>query len=316
MRALLYGSGAVGLGIAVSLLDCGWEVDIKASGSTRAQICEKGIKRTGLFGEISIPASDISVFEHLSDIKSGNYDYILVCTKAISNEENALDLSRNRHLLKTEGKLVIFQNGWGTEEAYLKYFTKAQVYNARVITGFARPERNISEVTVHAAPIMIGSLYNCPVDSLKPLVQAIDQGGIPCEVTNDIEKALWAKMLYNCTLNPLGAVLNVCYGKLTECRNSISIMDTIIEEIYQVMEAAGYQTYWDSAEVYKKVFYGQLVPPTYNHRSSTLQDIEKKNPTEIDTLNGSVVKLGKSLGIPVPYNEMLCHLIKTMESQY
>ncbi len=316
MKALLYGSGAVGLGIAASLLDSGWEVDIKASGDTADTIREKGIRRIGLFKSVEIPPENIKIYSLLSDISAGTYDFILVCTKALANEENALDLSNNRKLLKPEGRLVIFQNGWGNDEPYLKYFDKATVCNARVITGFARPERNVSEITVHASPILIGNLHGQTIEPLKPLAEAITLGGIPCEVTNEVQKALWAKMLYNCTLNPLGTVLGVSYGKLTECTNSISIMDKVIEEIFTVIQAAGFETYWKTADEYKKAFYGELVPSTYNHRSSTLQDIEKKIRTEIDTLNGSVVRLGHRLGIQVPVNEMLLNLIKTMESYF
>ncbi|NTV89702.1 MAG: ketopantoate reductase family protein [Clostridiales bacterium] len=316
MKALLYGSGAVGLAIAAALFDSGWELDIKASGSTADEIRKNGIKRIGLFKQISVPAAGVKVYEALSDITSGQYDYILISTKALANEENASDLNNNRTLLKNDGRIVIFQNGWGTDEPYLRYFDDAVVCNARVITGFSRPERYISEITVHASPIFLGNLHKHPVDSLKPLADAINQGGIPCEVTSEVQKALWAKMLYNCTLNPLGAVLGVPYGKLTECQNSISIMNKVIEEIFSVMKAAGYETYWDSAEAYKKDFYGELVPNTYNHRSSTLQDIERKIRTEIDTLNGSVVNLGNKFMIPVPVNEMLQNLIKTMESYF
>ena len=316
MKALLYGSGAVGIGIAAALMDSGWEVDIKASGETRNAICRNGIRRTGLFREISISPDQFDVYENLSDIRQAMYDYVLICTKAMFNEQTAQDLHDCEDLLQPDGKIVIFQNGWGTDEPYLKHFAAYKVYNARVITGFTRPQRYISEVTVHASPVLIGSLHNQPLDAMIPLAEAIDRGGIPCEVTNEVDKALWAKMLYNCTLNPLGAVLGVNYGRLTESENSVFIMDRIIEEIFTVMKTGGYETYWADADAYKKAFYGELLPPTYNHRSSTLQDIEKKNRTEIDTLTGSVVRLGERLGVAVPYNTMIYHLIKTRECFY
>lgn len=315
MKALLYGSGAVGIGIAAALMDCNWKVDIKTSGKTKDSICRDGIKRIGLFKEIHILPEKFQVFESLDDIQE-NYDYILICTKTMCNEINAKDIYINRRILNHNGKIVIFQNGWGNDEPYLKYFDISTVFNARVITGFSRPEKYISEVTVHASPILIGSLHNQPVDSIIALVEAIDKGGIPCEATHEIEKALWAKMLYNCTLNPLGAVLGVNYGRLTESETSMHIMDKIIDEIFEVMKTGRYQTYWNDSEEYKKVFYQQLIPPTYNHRSSTLQDIERRNKTKIDTLNGSIVKLGAKLGVEIPYNTMIFNLIKTVESFY
>lgn len=250
----------------------------------------------------------------MDDIQIDSYDYILVCTKAMFNEIIATDIYNNRSILSDSGKIVIFQNGWGNDEPFLKYFGTDKVFNARVITGFTRPERHTSEVTVHASPVLIGNLHNQPSDAVAVLAEAINEGGIPCSVTNEIEKALWAKMLYNCTLNPLGAILGVNYGRLTESESCVDIMNTIIDEIFSVIKAGGYQTYWNDSKEYKEVFYKQLIPPTYNHRSSTLQDIERKSKTEIDTLTGSIVSLGAKLSVEVPYNKMIFNLIKTMES--
>lgn len=316
MKALLYGSGAVGLGLAASLLDSGFDVDIKARNKTKEALDNGGLKRTGLFKEINISKDGFRTFENLDEIKNTQYDYILICTKTNSNPENAADISKHNNILSQNGKIVIFQNGWGNDEEYLKYFSKDTVYSGRVITGFARPMRNVSKVTVHSSPVLIGSLYKKSIDCVKPLAEGIDKGGIPCETTEEIGKVLWAKMLYNCTLNPLGAVLNVNYGKLVECENSINIMNHIIDEIYKVMNASGYETYWKTPEDYKKDFYEKILPPTYGHRSSTLQDIERKIKTEIDTLTGSIVKLGKKHNIEVPYNEMIYNLIKTIESYF
>ena len=82
------------------------------------------------------------------------------------------------------------------------------------------------------------------------------------------------------------------------------------------MKAAGYSTNWETAEEYMKVFYEKLIPDTYNHRASTLQDIEKKQKTEIDTLNGCIVRLAKEHGVPVPTHEMIVRLIHSIEDNY
>lgn len=316
MEVLLLGSGAVGIGIAASIYDAGYNVDFVAKGKTNEKIKAGGIKRKGIFKGVYIPPEKIITYESISDIANKKYDYVLICTKSISNADTAKELEKCNYVMKDNGSIVIFQNGWGNDEEFMKYFDKSQIYSARVITGFTRPEENISEVTVHAEPILIGSLYGEELDKADPLVKAIRDGGIPCEITREIEKALWAKMLYNCTLNPLGAVLGVEYGRLTESENSIHIMNGIIDEIFSLMKAAGYQTYWKGPEEYKKVFYGQLIPNTYRHRSSTLQDIEKKVKTEIDSLSGCLVRLGKKHNISVPNNTMIYNMIKALESYF
>ncbi|ADY55932.1 2-dehydropantoate 2-reductase [Syntrophobotulus glycolicus DSM 8271] len=313
MNALLIGPGAVGLGIAASLLDSGWKLDILAAGKTKESLDTFGIIRRGLFKEITVPAAEVKTFSTLDEIQN-QYDFVLVCTKTTASLDVAAELSQNKHKLKRQGKIVLFQNGFGNDEVFLETFSKDRIYSARIITGFSRPERYISEVTVHAAPILIGSLYGEDLECMIPLVEAINSGGLPCAITEEIEKALWAKMLYNCTLNPLSAVLNANYGELAEDRHTIEIMDGLIEEIFQVMRISGYSSYWDDPEAYKKEFYEQLIPPTCDHRSSTLQDIEKKIKTEIDSLTGVIVKLGNQHHIPVPLNQMLFHLIKAKEN--
>ena len=97
---------------------------------------------------------------------------------------------------------------------------------------------------------------------------------------------------------------------------SVKIMNKIIDEIFEVIKASGYKTNWDSPDEYRKIFYSKLVPDTYNHRSSTLQDISKRQKTEIDTLNGKVIELGDKYGVDVSVNKTIYNIIKTIESEF
>ena len=207
------------------------------------------------------------------------------------------------------------QNGWGNAKTFARFFAQERVYSARVITGFSRPAPNHVEVTVHADAIHVGSLFH---DDLAPLVElcaAIAAGGIPCEVTREIGKDLWAKMLFNCPLNAVGAVLGLPYGALAESEHTRPIMESIIDEVFCVMDAAGCESHWPSARDYLPDFYGQLVPSTARHNSSTLQDLRAGKRTEIDALNGAVVALGQTHRVPVPANEIFYQLLKQLESQ-
>jgi 2-dehydropantoate 2-reductase len=121
-------------------------------------------------------------------------------------------------------------------------------------------------------------------------------------VTNNIAKDLWAKMLYNCPLNALGTILQVPYGILGENKSSRGIMNRIVEEVFQVMQGLGYASHWLSASEYLKDFYGQLLPSTFEHESSMLQDIRAGRKTEIEALNGVIVREGQNLNIDTPYN--------------
>ena len=311
MKILVIGAGGVGIGLATSVASQGADVSIYARGETAKAIKENGIKRTGLFTHYEV--KDVPVYENYEDLPKNSFDYIFIASKTTANEDIAKNLNDNRDILKDSTKIIIFQNGFGNDEFYLEYFTKKQVFSARVITGFTRPERHVSEVTVYTEPILLGSLQKEDPKDLQEIADLITESGINCEITYEVDKYLWAKMLYNCTLNPLGAILDVTYGQLTENPYTLEIMNSIIDEIFEVINASPYETLWQSPEEYRDLFYSKLVPDTYNHYSSTHQDIQRKIPTEIDSLNGKVIQLGEANNINVNTNKLIYNLIKAIE---
>ena len=312
MKALIIGTGAIGCALAIATIDGGMETAVLARNKTAEYLRAHGLKRTGIFGDITIPADRFTVFEDYDKIPSG-YDYVIVAVKTLANEEVAKELNTHSDILGQTGRIVIFQNGWGNDVPFLAYFPTNQVFNARVITGFERIAPGITNVTVHTAPILLGSLHGVGAEELEPLAQVISNSGIPSQISGEIEEALWAKMLYNTTLNPLGAILNMSYGQLSSSQHLINIMNRMIEETFAVIDAAGYKTFWKNAEEYKDVFYKKLIPDTFAHRSSTLQDIEKGNLTEIGTLNGCIIRLGEEFNVPTPTHQMIVQLIRGIE---
>jgi 2-dehydropantoate 2-reductase len=315
MKVLIYGGGAVGLGIAGFLLKSKAQVDIVARESTVSALRKHGLVRTGIWGDYYAEPAAFASYTSLSEIKIKGYDYILVCTKSFDSSDAAKDLAQYDSMLSDKTKIVLFQNGWGNAEIFLSFFDKEKIYNARVITGFSRPKANEVTITVHADSIHIGSLFNEDLVCIENLCQSIDKGGIPCQATSNIEKDLWAKMLYNCALNPLGAILDVPYGVLAEHEPSRIIMKGIVEEVFEVIKATGHQTHWQSPKDFLEVFYNQLVPDTARHKSSTLQDILAKKKTEIDALNGAVIKLAEKHEVHVPYNSAVYNIVKFIEAK-
>ena len=314
MVVLIYGAGAVGLGLASCLLKAAAEVDLAGKEDTAASLRKHGLHRTGIFGDFQADPSVFRSHTTLRSLSQRRYDYILVCTKSFDSYGAAKDLSDHKNLLNNGTKIVLCQNGWGNAEIFTNFFEQEQVYNARIITGFQRPNKHTVVITVHADAIRVGSLFGASSSCMECLCESITKGGIPCEVTTEIEKYLWAKMLYNCALNPLGALLDVPYGVLAENQSTRRIMANIAQEVFNVMTAAGYQTHFQTAEAFLEAFYSKLVPDTAEHRSSTLQDIKAGKQTEIDALNGAVIELSEKLGIDVPYNSVAYNLVKFLEA--
>lgn len=316
MNVLVIGAGAVGIGLAASILSQNADVSIYARGKTAEAIRENGIERCGLFRHYSFSSDEVNVYTDYEDMPKDKFDYVFITSKTTANHDISQKLKQHEDILKDNFKIIIFQNGFGNDEAYLRFFNKSKVFSARVITGFSRPERHISEVTVYTEPIQIGSLQKENPKDLQIIADMITASGIKCEVTDEVDKYLWAKMLYNCALNPLGAILDVNYGKLTENEYSIEIMNNIIDEIFEVIKASEYETFWDNPEDYKDLFYSKLVPDTYNHFSSTHQDIKRNIKTEIDSLNGKVIQLSERYDIDVPTNRIIYNMIKSVENDF
>jgi 2-dehydropantoate 2-reductase len=315
MKVLIYGAGAVGLGLASCLLKSGSEVCLIARPDTVGELKQGGLSRTGIFGQFHAEPDSFAVYQSLDGIRNRAFDFVLVCVKSFDSASSAEDISRHPEIFNEDTKIVLCQNGWGNAEKFTVHFPKERVYSSRVITGFTRRKPNEVEITVHADAIHIGSLFGCERRCVEPIAKAIAGGGIPAETVPDIEKDLWAKMLYNCALNPLGAILDVPYGVLAEDTYSRDLMNRIAGEIFAVIGAAGFKTHWGTSNDFLKVFYDKLVPSTAGHKSSTLQDIEAGKKTEIEELTGSVLILADRNGVDVPYNRAVYEIIKFVEAR-
>jgi 2-dehydropantoate 2-reductase len=131
----------------------------------------------------------------------------------------------------------------------------------------------------------------------------------------EIDKFIWAKMLYNCSLNPLSAILRVPYGTLLETDSSKDTIVHIVEEIFSVARAKKVKLFWDNASEYIDVLFNRLVPDTAAHQSSMLQDIRAGRRTEIDAMNGAVASLGEEAGVACPVNWTITKIIQSLQTQ-
>ena len=314
MKTLVYGGGAVGLGIASCLLKSGISTDIVARPGAVTVLKEKGLSRKGIFGSFSASPREFRAYTSIDSARE-KPDVVLVCTKSFDSQEVASDLNRFLKPRAWRGSIILFQNGWGNAEQFLRFFDDIQVLCARVITGFTRTHPNEVEITVHAEAIRIGWPREVEPTSkenalLGSLCTAITKGGIPCERTDNIVAELWAKMLYNCALNGLGALFEATYGELAVHEESRALMSAMVKEIFEVMKGAGFNTHWPGAGDFLETFYSDLIPPTQEHYSSTLQDIRAGKQTEIEALNGAVYALGKEFGVTTPVNETVYRMVK------
>ena len=314
MDVIVFGAGAVGLGLASALVGAG-PLRIVARGASADALRTHGLRRTGLFGRADAPPGSFGVAERADALSGGAADFVLVATKAFDTDAAAAALAAAPRAAGPRTRFVLCQNGWGNAERFALHFPAERVFNARVITGFRRLALHHVEVTVHAEPIHVGSLFGASAAVVAPLCAALAKGGLPCEPSERIAEDLWAKLLYNATLNPLGAILGASYGALGASPHTRGVMEALAHETFAVMEAAGRRTHWPSAAAWLADFYARLLPPTAAHESSMLQDLRAGRRTEIDAITGAVVELAARHGVAAPVSGSVLALVRFLEAR-
>jgi 2-dehydropantoate 2-reductase len=141
------------------------------------------------------------------------------------------------------------------------------------------------------------------------LADLLTECGIQTEAVENIEAALWGKVLYNVGLNPLSALLDVPYGELGREENARRLLIQLIEEAFAVA-IKEVRLPWSSVDEYLEHFFAKLLPSTESHLSSMLQDLDRGRETEIDAITGQVIRRADLLGLPVPVNRVVYGLVK------
>ena len=133
--------------------------------------------------------------------------------------------------------------------------------------------------------------------------------GVPVTVSDNVTGELWGKLIVNCAYNALSAISKMPYGRMVQGEGVASVMDDVVLECLAVAQAAGVSVAGDVRKAVPNLARG--MPAQY---SSTAQDLMRGKPSEIDHLNGYVVRLGESLGVKTPVNRVLLALVKLLES--
>lgn len=296
MKILVFGAGAIGSVFGgflsrtkneITLLGRPWHIE---------KIRKDGLLITGIWGRHRFKR-----FNLWTTLKKEPFDIILITVKSYDTLNVARQLKTVSH---PETIYVSLQNGIGNLEILKHHVPKQNLVGGRVIFG-AEIKPGRVKVTVSADKVVVDN---------RKIADLFNSCGIATRVVSDINPYIWAKAVYNCALNPLATVLGVHYGALLEIEETRFIMDRIIEEFYQVAKLEGVKMVPSTAKEYKRLFFKELVPLTYNHHPSMLQDINRSRPTEIEFLNGRIVELAKRHNIDVPYNKLITELIRAKES--
>ncbi len=309
---LIYGAGALGSVFGGFLQKIGRQVVYAGRGNHFSAIQNNGLQITGIWGNYFVTPERI---ELLTNNCSKKFSIVLLCVKS---KDTRKATSRAQHFLRNDGIMVSIQNGLDNWEAICKVVGKERTVGARVIFGAEILAPGLANVTVNADDVLLGEPFAQTNHHLLKILGAdLNKSGIPSRIVtkDEIWGAIWGKVLYNCALNPLSALLEVPYGKLGENGSTRNIIRIVLEEIFQVMEAKGINVPYQSTEEYYNFLMEKQLPATLGHRASMLQDIMNGKKTEIDALNGAISRHAAELKIPTPYNDLLTALIKFKENR-
>ncbi len=148
--------------------------------------------------------------------------------------------------------------------------------------------------------------------TLQALADSFAAAGVPVQVDADVMAALWSKLLVNCAYNAISALSQQPYGRLVAVPEVAALLPALVREVVAVATAAGIRLPLDAALQATD----RIVQTMPTQRSSTAQDLARGKRSEIDHLNGFVVRQGQALGVATPINQTLHALVKLAESGF
>jgi 2-dehydropantoate 2-reductase len=309
MNILILGAGAIGSAFGGFLAKSGNRVIFFGRENCISAINSRGLFIEGIWGSHHITnLKGYSSLSKIARLEGRLFDLVLLTVKSYDTE------SVMHNYLNAFGKsnlAVSLQNGLGNVEIVSGLLGKEKTIGGRVIFGAELLEPGRVKITVYADKVVLGSLKDgVPLDMVMEVCRLFDRAGIPTTWTEDIEKHIWGKVLYNSALNALSCLLEVSYGELLNNEHARLIMQDIIAELFTVIHRNKIPLDWDNADAYISHLFTQLIPPTRDHYSSMLQDIRHGKRTEIDALNGKVVSLAEETACDLPANRVLTALVK------
>lgn len=252
--------------------------------------------------------SQIIRIKATSEIHSaGKADLVIFFIKTYDTEKAVSDALG---LEKEDTLFLTLQNGLGNEETICKKIDRKKVILG--ITGHGATLLGPGHVR-HAGwgKTIIGELDHQVTERALQIAKIFCEAGIETEVSTNIHGEIWAKLLVNVGINALTALTGFRNGQLLDYPETMRLMEKLVLEAVEVAKRKGVRIDGDPIEKVQRV-----AEATRENRSSMGQDFDHRRRTEIDAINGAIVREAQKLGIPVPFNQTVTDLIKAIEKSF
>jgi len=305
MKIAIVGAGAMGslfggllsaAGNEVWLYDI-WEAHVKA------------LNTRGLVIESESGSRTVAIRATTNSSEIGHAELVIVFVKSTQTQKAAQTAGL---LAAGQGYVLTLQNGMG---------------NADAIAAIVDPKRILAGTTSHGAtllgpgrirhagpgPTVMGlwSHSDSGFEKAQEFALVLSRAGFKTEVTGDVRPIIWDKLLVNVGINALTALTGIKNGEILDLEATRELSRTAVAEAISVAEAQGIEVRQEPVD---HVF--KIAAATAVNRSSMGQDVDNHRQTEIDAINGFIVREAHRLGLDVPVNRTLTALIQTLQAHY
>ena len=304
MKIVILGAGAMGCLFGAFLTKSKEEIWILDQNQEKAaKINLSGISIDGASG---CWQAKIKATSHTQEI--GKADLILICVKSFSTKQAVEQI---KPLLKDDTLILTLQNGIGNIEIISEI-----VGEKKVIAGITHQGATLMDIgkIQHAGhgETIIGVIDGKTPVELRSISEIFNKVGLETKMSRDIKSLIWSKLIINVGINALTAITRLPNGKLTQYEGTKRILRDAVTEAVRIVKRKRIKLTFDDPLAKVET----VCESTANNYSSMLQDVLRKKRTEIDFINGVIVRLGQEMGINVPTNKLLLDLVKTIESSY
>jgi 2-dehydropantoate 2-reductase len=304
MKIGIVGPGAMGCLFAAYLSKAGADICLIDKDKDRAaKISQQGIIVEGVSGNWQ---ANVRATTDIQQI--GFLDLVILCVKSYDTKTGAIQI---KPLVSDNTLVLTLQNGIGNIEIISEI-----VGQDKVIAGVT----NLGSTLINDGHIkhagmgetLIGKLDGKLPAQMRSLREIFNRVGLDTRISRDIKGLLWSKLVINAGINPLAAITRLNNGQLIQAESARKIMREAVTEALKVIKRKRIKLIYDDPLAKVEA----VCEATANNISSMLQDVLRKKRTEIDFINGVIVRLGQELGVSVPVNSLLVDLIKTIETSY
>jgi 2-dehydropantoate 2-reductase len=303
MKIIVVGAGAMGSLFGALLAESGNEVRLLDVWKEHVE----AVNDRGLSVERESETRSVFVRAGTDPAEAGKADLVIVFVKS---SETAKAAETARAVLYKDGWVLTLQNGMGNADAIARIVPASRVLAGTTSHGATMLEPGKIR-HAGAGPTVIGTWTGEDSTGAQKTAECFNRAGIETAVADDVRKLVWNKLLVNVGINAITGLTGIRNGELLDQESTRWISQAAVEEAMAVARRLGVQIRDDAVS---HVF--RIAEATGANRSSMGQDVDHKRRTEIEAINGYVVREGEKLGLPMPVNRTLTGLMETLQEHF